>query len=113
MEDCYAVNELPHGNERENSIDDEKKVPSEDLTRPESTEYITGSIQDLDVGLALAAGHVNDSALDPAACGRLRRKLDWHILPLLCAVYTGMLRFISRFLCRRLIPYSSVHRQVS
>lgn len=54
-----------------------------------STEYIHADLRALDVGLALAAGHEHDADLSPEESGRLRRKCDWHLLPLLCAIYTG------------------------
>ncbi|KAG8923901.1 hypothetical protein FRC00_005720, partial [Tulasnella sp. 408] len=41
----------------------------------------------VDVVAALIAGHGEDSELDSQEADRLRRKLDWHILPLLYILY--------------------------
>lgn len=54
-------------------------------------EYVVsgGRLKELDVALSFALGHADDPDLSPAETARLRRKLDWHLLPLLCAIYTG------------------------
>ena len=66
---------------RENSFVDEKVDGS--------TEHIHESIRRLDVGLVLLKGHTEDVAVTPEESKRLRRKIDWHLLPLLCLIYTG------------------------
>lgn len=65
----------------------------------DSTEYIHGTTKQLDVALALVAG---DSAANQALeaefsadeLRRLRWKLDRHLLPLLCLIYTGVSAFL-------------------
>ncbi|KAF8687957.1 hypothetical protein AX14_003576 [Amanita brunnescens Koide BX004] len=43
--------------------------------------------EDVDAVAHLAAG-VDDEPLDPKEAVRLRRKIDWHILPLMCIMYS-------------------------
>ncbi|TDL22869.1 MFS general substrate transporter [Rickenella mellea] len=62
-------------------------------------KYISGSSDDLtnvnpellkglDVTIGIAAGHANDDVMSPKEAQRIRRKLDWHLLPLLFFIYT-------------------------
>lgn len=46
---------------------------------------------DVAVDLVSGANWNADEAVDPEAAARVRRKLDWHLLPLLFALYTGEL----------------------
>lgn len=48
----------------------------------------------VDTAAALAAGH--DETIDPEEAARLRRKIDWHLMPLMCILY----------LCVRQSPHS-------
>jgi hypothetical protein len=43
----------------------------------------------VDVAVDLVAGAHADDVIDPEVAARIRRKIDWHILPLLFAIYTG------------------------
>lgn len=61
----------------------DEKLPTD------STEFIHGDLRSLDVGMKLAAKHGADPELSPQESARLRRKIDWHLLPLLCLIYTG------------------------
>lgn len=56
----------------------------------------------VDVAVDLVAGAHAEDTLDAEAAARVRRKLDWHILPLLFALYTGELeaRWWLAFPCR-------------
>jgi len=63
-------------NEKERSIsDDEKEEP-----KPYATIYT------VDTAAILAA--TEDTTLTPEEAKRLRRKIDWHILPLMSSVFT-------------------------
>ncbi|KAH8113932.1 MFS general substrate transporter [Phellopilus nigrolimitatus] len=53
-----------------------------------STECIHGELKNLDVGLALITGSIENGDLTPQEAKRLRRKIDWHLLPLLFLIYT-------------------------
>jgi MFS family permease len=52
--------------------------------------------QEFDVSLKLPGmlGVHDDDEVDPAESKRVKRKLDWHILPLLCGIYT--LQFLDK-----------------
>lgn len=71
---------------RANSFVDEKSGGSE-------TEFIHDELKRLDIGLALLKGHTEDAAISPEESKRLRRKIDWHLLPLLCLIYTGLYHY--------------------
>lgn len=45
--------------------------------------------QGVDVAVDLVAGTNVNEALDAEAAARVRRKIDWHLLPLLFLIYTG------------------------
>ena len=80
----------------------------------QSATYISSDLKNLDVALSIAAHHTDERDLDPREACRLRRKIDWHIIPLLCAIYTGTLFihcFYSNYFDNK--DYSAVHRQVS
>ena len=55
------------------------------------TECMQVDLKALDVGLALIADETNETPLSPYEAKRLCRKIDWHLLPLLCLIYTGTL----------------------
>jgi hypothetical protein len=42
----------------------------------------------VDVVVGLVAYHDQDAEIDPAESKKLLNRLDWHILPLLCGLYT-------------------------
>lgn len=70
---------------RDNSFIDEKDGPG-------TSELVhDDNIKRLDVGLALLQGHTEDPPVSPEESKRIRRKIDWHLLPLLCMIYTGEL----------------------
>ncbi|KAI0748380.1 MFS general substrate transporter [Daedaleopsis nitida] len=48
--------------------------------------------QEVDVAAELAAG--NDFVLDPEEAARVRRKIDWHLMPLMCILY--MMQFADK-----------------
>lgn len=43
----------------------------------------------VDVAADLVAGSHADDAIDPEVAARVRRKIDWQLLPLLFLLYTG------------------------
>ena len=45
-------------------------------------------LKDVDVALSLVTNLQDDPPISPMESKRLCRKIDWHILPLLCLVYT-------------------------
>lgn len=52
--------------------------------------YLTGSEkQGVDEAIDLVAGHLDETPLAPGEARRIRDKIDWVILPLLFALYTG------------------------
>ncbi len=54
-----------------------------------SIDVVHGELKSLDVGLALVADRSEDADLSPQESKRLRRKIDWHLLPMLFLIYTG------------------------
>ncbi|KAI5900438.1 MFS general substrate transporter [Schizophyllum commune H4-8] len=48
--------------------------------------HVTLSKRDVDTAAELVAGRT-DVKLDPETAARLRRKIDWHIMPLFCLMY--------------------------
>ena len=56
----------------------------------ESTELVQGDLKTLNVGLILIVDRPGEDSLSPEESRRLRRKIDWHLLPLLCLIYTGV-----------------------
>lgn len=73
-----------HDPSRSESFSDEK-LSSESAPG----ELLHGDYKSLDVGLALVAGHADEPELTPQESKRLRRKIDWRLLPMLCLIYTG------------------------
>jgi len=70
--------------QQESSLNDEKTV-SWDATSVEVVNYEKG----VDVSVDLVAGvHADDAPLNPAEARRIRRKIDWQLLPLLFLLYT-------------------------
>jgi len=56
---------------------------------PGSSQFEVAKLEDgVDVVVGLVAHHDQDVDLDPIATKKLLNKLDWHILPLLCGLYT-------------------------
>ncbi|TRM56417.1 hypothetical protein BD626DRAFT_519730 [Schizophyllum amplum] len=48
--------------------------------------HVTLAKADIDTAAELVAGRT-DVKLDPETAARLRRKIDWHIMPLFCLMY--------------------------
>lgn len=67
----------------------------------------------VDVAVGLITGHFDDDSLSLQESQRLRAKLDWHLLPLLFAIYARMcLTLFSVELSNTDRPPSAIHRQV-
>lgn len=65
---------------------DTKSIDGEERYHANAVKFNTG----VDVAVEMLSGaHANDAPLDPAEASRIRRKLDWHLLPLLFLLYTG------------------------
>jgi MFS transporter, ACS family, DAL5 transporter family protein len=66
---------------------DEKGSASwDDSASVEVVNYQEG----VDVAVDLVAGqHADDAPLNPTEALKIRRKIDWHLLPLLFLLYTG------------------------
>ena len=67
---------------------------SDEKLPTDSTEFIHGTAKQLDVALALvaaddSANKVLEAEFSADELRRLRWKLDRHLLPLLCLIYTG------------------------
>ncbi|PPR01815.1 hypothetical protein CVT24_001679 [Panaeolus cyanescens] len=58
---------------------------SDEKKRKDDTVVEVSSIRELDTAAELAAG--DQGPLDPQEALRIRRKIDWHILPLMCILY--------------------------
>ncbi|KAF9532168.1 major facilitator superfamily domain-containing protein [Crepidotus variabilis] len=57
---------------------------SEKSTKHEAlSEHITVKLQDVDEAAKLDS----DAPLDPEVAARIRRKIDWHLMPLMCVMY--------------------------
>ncbi|KAF7798393.1 hypothetical protein EIP86_009614 [Pleurotus ostreatoroseus] len=66
-------------------LDDEK-------TSHDDVKLIHGNLKTFDVGLALAAqDQLEEGDVSAGESARLCRKIDWHLLPLLCFVYTRLI----------------------
>ncbi|KAJ3576892.1 hypothetical protein NP233_g110 [Leucocoprinus birnbaumii] len=70
----------------------EHSLPSEKLERLDqpSNTHIHAHIvlqDEVDVAAKLAASADSDAPLSPEAAARLRRKIDWHLMPLMCTMY--------------------------
>ncbi|KIO24293.1 hypothetical protein M407DRAFT_213109 [Tulasnella calospora MUT 4182] len=72
---------------------DTASLPEKDPALYDSEKYkgsdtnVAKEEHGVDVVVGLIAGHAEDSELDLQAAYRLRRKLDWHMLPLLFVLY--------------------------
>ena len=75
------------------SFTDEKVAPT--TVSESDLELIHGDLKQLDVGLKLVAGHSDEPEVSPQESKRLRRKIDRHLLPLLCAIYAGESSFFA------------------
>ncbi|KAG8917554.1 hypothetical protein FRC01_002376 [Tulasnella sp. 417] len=87
-----TTQELPTtrpSNHSSSSISDEK-VPVTDNSSLEVAKDEKG----VDVVAELLSGHAEDAEMDPEVARKIRNKLDWHMLPLLFALYT--LQFIDK-----------------
>ncbi|KIO26062.1 hypothetical protein M407DRAFT_24622 [Tulasnella calospora MUT 4182] len=87
-----ATQEVPTirpSNRSSSSISDEK-VP---VTGDSSLE-VAKDEKGVDVVAELLSGHAEDAEMDPEVARKVRNKLDWHMLPLLFALYT--LQFIDK-----------------
>lgn len=78
----------------------------------DSTEFIHGDISTFDVGMKLAAKLGDDPELSPQESARLRRKIDWHLLPLLCLIYTGKLFNLHTLEIHLYLIYCTIHQLV-
>ncbi|KAI5118501.1 hypothetical protein M0805_004001 [Coniferiporia weirii] len=68
-------------------------LPSMEKSDPDdavSHNYIHSELKELDVALMLVAGHAEGAVTEFTSqeLKRIRRKIDWHLLPLLCLIYT-------------------------
>jgi ACS family allantoate permease-like MFS transporter len=64
----------------------DEKYSNKELQRNE--EHVTS--KQVDEAAALAG---KDIVIDPAEANRVRRKIDWHLLPLMCREYFGSSRY--------------------
>lgn len=70
--------------DRPDFVLDDEKICYDDA------KLIHGELRTFDVGLALVAqDHLKEPETSAEESVKLRRKIDWHLLPLLCLVYTG------------------------
>ncbi|KAJ7055776.1 MFS general substrate transporter [Mycena amicta] len=72
------------------SIDDKRRDSNEKSLEEKADHYdsncaVKVSVDDVDSGAVLASGL--DGTLDPQEALRIRKKIDWHILPLMCVLY--------------------------
>ncbi|KAF7440591.1 hypothetical protein PC9H_000937 [Pleurotus ostreatus] len=51
----------------------------------DDTQIVDRKLEDVDVAAQLAAG--SDEVINPVIAARLRRKIDWHLMPLMCIMY--------------------------
>jgi MFS family permease len=85
-----VVPTLPQRKDTSASSIDEKHAPSGD----DSSVEVHKEEEGVDVVVGLFDGHAEDAALDPEVRARIRRKLDWNLLPLLFILYT--LQFLDK-----------------
>ncbi|KAG8872181.1 hypothetical protein FRB98_000226 [Tulasnella sp. 332] len=83
-----GVSELAANPQTSNSSIDEKNLNELDGSASASAHDLTKADRGVDVVVGLLSGHADDEELDPAVASRIRRKLDWNILPLLFVLYT-------------------------
>ena len=71
---------------KEGSLD-EKHAVAVDVTpaSPDLAHHVEFRKDQVDTGAQLVAGGVVE--LDPAEAERIRKKIDWHILPLMCSTF--------------------------
>ena len=82
-----------------NADDREKSAGTTDPSRsassidekvsPDDHELVHGDFKRMDVGLKVVAGHSEEPEISPSDAKRIRRKIDWNLLPLLCVIYMG------------------------
>ncbi|KAL5523135.1 hypothetical protein ACEPAF_1402 [Sanghuangporus sanghuang] len=87
MTDDREKNADINGPSRSGSSIDEK-------VSPDDLELVHGDFKRMDVGLKLVTGHSKEPEVTPDESKRLRRKIDWNLLPLLCAIY--MVQFVDK-----------------
>ncbi|KAH9942119.1 MFS general substrate transporter [Amylocystis lapponica] len=63
----------------------EEEDEDEDVLAIDKTHSVSVATSDVDTGAQLVAG--DDVDLDPAEADRIRKKIDWHVLPLMCTLY--------------------------
>ncbi|KAJ7060462.1 MFS general substrate transporter [Mycena amicta] len=67
-----------------NSSDEKHSIDEKDLSQPQDGG-VRVSVEDVDTGAMLAAGV--EGTLDPAEAAKIRKKIDLHIIPLMCILY--------------------------
>lgn len=68
------------------SYDEKSDVKSAaDIVTAEAAHHLAFKTDAVDTGAQLVAGEQIE--LDPAEATRIRKKIDWHILPLMCSMY--------------------------
>lgn len=72
---------------------DEKRRWDEHTSDSDSVEVVNYN-EGVDVAVDLVAGSHADDVVDPIEAARVRRKIDWAILPLLFAIYLGAYDFL-------------------
>ena len=80
--DTSAVPTLPARHESDSSINEKERISSTSDTDLD----VAKEEQGVDVTVGLIAGH-SEEPLDPALSKAVLRKLDWHMLPVLCLLY--------------------------
>ena len=73
--------------EKKSTWDNESSTNESSITNKGAA--VTKFADGVDVSVNLVAGHAGDITLDPEEARRIRRKLDWNLLPLLFLLYTG------------------------
>lgn len=58
---------------------------SEEEDEKKENVHVAVATKEVDTAAELVAG--DDIELDPAEADRIRKKIDWHILPLMCGEY--------------------------
>lgn len=71
---------------KEGSVDEKHAVTVDVLTAsPNDTHHVEFRKDQVDTGAQLVAGGAVQ--LDPEEATRIRKKIDWHILPLMCSKF--------------------------
>lgn len=72
--------------------DDKQQHWDEKTSQSVDTLDVVNYREGVDGAVDLVAGAHADDTIDPEAAARVRRKIDWQILPLLFLLYTGACR---------------------